>query len=145
MGAPNPYFRITAEKFAGHGRKFAKGASTVYRIGGIVSFNVTVGTIRPMTAGDPMLGLVMQPVATTDSNYADTTPIEIEILFHGAEVFCPVSSGTPALTEIGDELDVVTGGLSVTTTESNKDFTSIALNGASTTDIYAAVRYTSVY
>lgn len=143
-GAPHPYFRITAEKFAGHGRSFAKKASQSYVIGGLVGFEIGVGTVRPMQAGDKILGIVDEAIGSTHADYANTNPIKVQIIFRGAEIFCPVSSGSIALTELGDELDVVAGGLSLTTTESNNDFRSIALNGAATTSVYA-VPQTTVY
>jgi hypothetical protein len=142
--AEHPYFRRLGAEFGGHGRKFSKGASAVYTVGGLVSFLIGTGTIRMMTAGDKILGICKQAVTATSDNYADTTPIEIEILFAGDEVHCPVSTGTVALTQLGDEADVVTGGLSITLTESNNDFRQVALEGDST-DTVIAVPLTSVY
>lgn len=137
MGASQPYFRIVAERFAGHGRKFAKKASTAFTIGGIVAFEIGAGTIRPWQSGDIPLGICQQAVASTDTNYAATTPIEVEILFRGAECYVPVSTGTVALTELGDEMDVVAGGLSCTLTESANHFRQVALNGSSTNSVTA--------
>jgi len=142
--AETPYFRKLGAEFGGHGRKFSKVASDVYDVGALMSFYIGVGTVRVFTAGDKVLGICKQPVAATDSNYADTTPIEVEILFRGDECHCPVSSGTIGLTELGDELDGVTGGLSLTTTESNNDFRSVALEGAAT-DSVIAVPINTVY
>lgn len=137
MGAEQPYFRILTESFGGHGVKPAKKASQTYTVGGLVSYEVGVGTIRPFTAGDRVLGICEESVTSSSSNYADTTPVNIEIIFRGAEVFCPVSVGTVALTQLGDEADVVTGGLSITLTESNNDFVQVRLNGTSTTTVIA--------
>ncbi len=144
MLAQHPYFRILSEKFAGHGRKFAKKASQTYVVGGIAGFEIGVGTIRPATAADKVLGFFDKAIGSTDTGYADTSPIDVEICFRSAEVFCPVSSGTIGITELGDELDVVTGGLSLTTTESNNDFRSVALVGASTNSVIATCQ-TTVY
>lgn len=143
--AQHPYFRIVSEKWAGHGRGFAKLASQAYVIGGLAGFQVGVGTVRPMQAGDRLLGIFDEAIGSTHADYANTKPINVEILFEGAEVFCPISSGSAALTELGDELDVVNGGLSLTTTESNKDFTSVVLNGSVATSIYAVPYLTVVY
>lgn len=143
--AQHQYFRVTSDKFAGHGRSWRKKASQVYTIGGLLGFEVGVGTIRPMQAGDPLVGICEQSIPATDVNYADTTPVQVTVLFHGDEVVCPISSGTAALTELGDELDVVNGGLSVTTTESNKDFRSIETIGSATNFITAVPMLTLVY
>lgn len=143
--AQHQYFRVISEDFAGHGRKWRKLASQTYTIGGLVGFQVGTGTIRPMQAGDRLLGICEEAITSASDGYADTTPIEVTVLFHGAEVVCPVSSGTAALTELGDELDVVAGGLSVTTTESNKDFTSVETMGSLTDFILATPYLTLVY
>jgi hypothetical protein len=145
--AEHPYFRRLGAEFGGHGRKFSKVASSVYTVGGLVGFYIGVGTIRMMTAGDKILGICKRAVAATGVTsdiYADTTPIEVEILFQMDEVHCPVSAGTVALTELGDEADVVTGGLSITLTESNNDFRQVALNGDATDSVIATPQ-TTVY
>lgn len=145
MPGPNPYFRILSEEFAGHGRKFAKLASQTYTIGGLAGLQVGVGTIRPMQAGDPMVGIYTESITSAHADYANTAPVNVEILFRGAEVLCPVSTGTPALTQLGDEADVVNGGLSITLTESNNDFRQVALDGASTTTVIAVPMSSIVY
>jgi hypothetical protein len=145
MHAQHPYFRVTSEYFAGHGRNWRKKASQTYVIGGLAGFEVTVGTVRPMQAGDKLLGIFAQAIGSADTGYADTSPIAVNVLFGGAEVDCPISSGSAALTELGDELDVVNGGLSLTTTESNKDFVSVETTGSLTTRILAVPGLTRVY
>ena len=102
-----------------------------------MSFYITNGYARMMTAGDVILGICREAVASTDTKYAATTPIEVEHLTQGDEVYCPISAGTIAATERGEEADVVTGGLSLTLTESNNDFRIFALDGSSTTYLYA--------
>lgn len=143
--AQHQYFRCISEDFAGHGRGFSKKASQTYTIGGLIGFEVGVGTVRPMQAGDRLLGICEQSITSASDDYANTYDVQVSVLFHGAEVVCPVSSGTAALTELGDELDVVNGGLSVTTTESNKDFTSVKLIGGVTNFIVAVPYLTLVY
>jgi len=136
MGAPHPYFRILSEEFAGHGRKFAKLASQTYRIGGIVGIQVGTGTIRPWTAADIPVGICQESITSAHTNYANTTPINVEIVLSGAEILCPVSVGTPALTSLGYYADIVSGGLSITlSTSTYDDMCVVARNGASTTDI----------
>lgn len=144
MRAEHPYFRIIAEDFAGHGRKFSKKANQTYTIGGLVGFEIGVGTIRPMQAGDKILGICKESITSAHTDYANTNPINVEIMFRGAEVYCPLSTAGAALTELGDELDVVNGGLQLTITESNNDFRSIALVGSETSAIFA-VPQTTVY
>lgn len=139
-GAPNPYFRIVSERFAGHGRKFAKKASEAKVVGGLCSFEAGVGTIRTMQAADKILGIFTQAMPTTDADYANTSPINVEIIFRGAEIFCPVSVGTVALTELGSQADVVNGGLSITLTESNNDFREVALNGTATNSVFCTAQ-----
>jgi len=136
MGAPHPYFRILSEEFAGHGRKFAKVASDVFEIGMIVGLRVGVGTIRPHTAADIPLGICAESIQTTHTNYAATTPIDVEMVLSGAEVWCPVSVGTPALTSLGYFADIVADGLSITlSTSSYDDFCVVSRNGESTTEV----------
>ena len=143
--AQHQYFRVTSDKFAGHGRAWRKKASQTYTIGGLLGFEVGVGTIRPMQAGDPLVGICEQSITSADSNYADTTPVQVTVLFRGDEVVCPISSGSAALTQLGDELDVVNGGLSLTTTESNNDFRAIETIGSVTNFITAVPMATLVY
>lgn len=143
--AQHPYFRVLSEQFAGHGRGYAKLASQTYVIGGLIGFQVGTGTVRPMQAGDRLLGICEESITSASTNYADTSEVQVSVLFRGAEVYCPISSGSAALTELGDELDVVNGGLSVTTTESNKDFTSVRTIGGVTNAIIAVPYLTSVY
>jgi hypothetical protein len=144
MQAEHPYFRVLSQDFGGHGIKPLKKASQTYTIGGLVGFEIGVGTIRPFTAGDKLLGIVQESITSAHADYANTKPINVEIVFRGAEVHCPVSSGTVALTQIGDEADIVTGGLSVTLTESNNDFRMVKMNGAAT-DTVIATPQTTVY
>lgn len=136
MPGEHAYFRRLTD-FEAPGRKYAKGASAVYTKGGLVSLLIGTGTIRMSQAGDIVLGICRDPVAATDSNYADTTPIEVEHLSQGDEVICPVSAGTIALTQVGDEADVVNGGLSLTLTESNNDFRIFGQIGSSLTELLA--------
>ena len=137
MGAPHPYFRITSEAFGGHGRKFDKLASQTYTIGGLASFQIGVGTVRPMQSSDIVLGIYTESITSTHDDFANTNPVNVEIIFRGAELFCPVTTGTVALTQLGDEADVLNGGLGLTLTESNNDFRQIALDGSSTNTVYA--------
>lgn len=142
---PHPYFRVTSNKFAGHGQGFLKLASQTYTIGGLIGFQVGVGTVRPMQAGDPLVGICERSVTSATSDYATTEAIEVTVLFRGDEVDCPVSTGTVALTQMGDEADVVAGGLSITLTESNNDFRMVKMIGSQTDRVLAVPMSTLVY
>lgn len=64
-------------------------------------------------------------IATTDSDYASTKTRTVISVIHGMEQLwkARVSSGTAAIaTEVWDYADIVSGGLTLTLTDSNKDF-----------------------
>ncbi len=92
-----------------------------------------------------MVGICDVSITSAHADYANTAPIDVIPIFRGDIVYCPVSTGTPALTQLGDEADVVAGGLSITLTESNNDFRLIQLDGVSTTSIYAVPMSTLVF
>lgn len=142
---PHAYFKVTSNKFAGHGRAFAKLASQTYTIGGLLGLQVGVGTIRPMQAGDVLVGICEESITSSHADYANTVAVNCTVLFRGDEVDCPVSAGTVALTQLGDEADVVNGGLSLTLTESNNDFRQVALIGGLTNRVLAVPMSTLLY
>ena len=85
---------------------YEKTASTAFTFNDMVGLS-TAGRLSLYADGSsfPLLGLVQKPVASTDSDYAETT--RIPVLVGGPNVLyrCDVSTGTAAQTDVGEYID----------------------------------------
>lgn len=143
MQAEQPYFRKVAGFTNEPGLKFSKAASAAFTIGGLVGFNTSTGYIRLAQAGDKILGICKKAVASTDTDYAQATKIEVEILTKSNEVVAPISAGTLTVANLGTAYDVVNGGLSISlSATTNKDFIPYNLIGSETAYVMATCQTT---
>jgi len=56
-----------------------KKASTAFPIGSFVSLDGTTGFIKPLVdSGPSVFGVIQQRIASTDSDYADNTPVLVD-------------------------------------------------------------------
>lgn len=145
MQAEHQYFRKLAGFTNESGLKFAKAASAAFTVGGLVGFNTSTGYIRLMQAGDKVLGICKKPVASTDSDYASATKIEVEVVNKSNEIVAPISAGTLTIANLGTAYDVVNGGLSISlSATTNKDFIPYNLIATETAFVMASCQ-TSVF
>lgn len=83
-----------------------KKASTAFPVGSFVSLDGTTGLIKPLVATDPsVFGVIQQRIATTDVDYAETTPVLVDQGSTSQVLEVDVSNGgsaTPfAATDVG--------------------------------------------
>lgn len=84
-----------------------KTASENFTFNDIVGIT-TAGRLTRYLDGSlfPEYGLVQKTIASTDSDYASTTRIPVLVCGDEAEYLCDVSTGTAALTDVGEYIDV---------------------------------------
>lgn len=87
-------------------RWYAKTASTAFAKDSLVSWSS--GLLIPSTnATDQITGIIRIAVASTDSDYASTTRVPVEIPTGiGCEVEADVTTGTLVTTSVGDYFDL---------------------------------------
>lgn len=91
------------------------------------------GEIISAVTAKGVLGIAL--AAATSS-----TTVLVDILSPGDEVKCNSITGTMGASEIGNEVDLSTGGLAVTLTESNGDAIITGWDGATTTELYCTFK-----
>ena len=86
---------------------YPKTASTAFAFGELVMAG-TSGQLEVMTDGANVvqLGRVMKTVAATDSDYADTTRLPVEVCGPNAEYLCDIGNGTGATGDVGEFIDL---------------------------------------
>lgn len=85
--------------------KIAKTASTAWDPGTVAI--ATAGKVAvAASTSELLLGLTTNKVATTDADYADTTPVIVEKIDPNAVYQCPVQTGTLLITMIGEQHDL---------------------------------------
>ena len=97
--------------------------------GELVQYDEAGEVISAVTAKE-VLGIALQAATNADT-------VLIDELFPGDEVEITGITGTMAASEIGNEADLVSGGLTVTLTESNGDVVITGWDGTTTTKLYA--------
>lgn len=114
---------------------FKKKASTAFLLGAAVSID-TDGFLIPATATSVNhVGIIMEPIASTDSDYTSTKNVMVDIANSSTDQFeAEVSAGTVAQTVVGAYFDFNSTGdkvdLSATTT---KQVFVVAMNAAKST------------
>jgi hypothetical protein len=99
---------------------FPKTASTALALGDAVV--LSSGQIVKATSGTAnILGICKRAVVSTDSDYASTTLIPIEVpIEKGVEWLVPVSTGSAAATSVGVTYDLTdSAGINVNSTSQN--------------------------
>lgn len=98
---------------------FPKTASTAIAAGAVLE--TASGAMNPADAADVSLfGVSMQTIASTDADYASTTPIGVWILDPGTKWFADVGTGTATAALIGTTCDLKDSvSLDVTATSHN--------------------------
>lgn len=83
----------------------------------------TAGRLLAYTPGvaAPFLGLCKKAIASTDSDYASTTNIPVEVPNAEAEYLFDASTTAAALTDVGEFVDYVTATRSVNVGSSSAD------------------------
>jgi len=87
-------------------RWYPKTASTAFAKDSLVSFSS--GTLIPSSnATDQIQGIIRKAIAATDSDYASTTSVPVEVPLEVAcEVEADVSTGTLVAASVGDYFDL---------------------------------------
>ncbi len=85
---------------------YEKTASTTFTFNDVAALS-TAGRLIRYTAGGafPILGLIQTDVVSTDSDYASTTREPILVCDENATYLCDVSTGTAAITDVGEYID----------------------------------------
>lgn len=92
-------------------RSYAKKASTAISMGQVVAIDSN-GFLIPATAsttGNDIVGIAMETIATTDSDYTSTRDVAVDVVEKGGEedVFeAVVGTGTAAQTTVGEAHDL---------------------------------------
>lgn len=107
----------------------AQIVASLAAVPGMVLSAENAGTTGSLDVGvtDDFMSAVYcdKPITSSDSDYASTKTRNVWMIQHEATQLwkARVSSGTPATaTEVWDYADVVAGGLTLTLTDTNKDF-----------------------
>lgn len=83
-----------------------KAASTVFNVGDWLQWNGT-GEVTPLTTVDPVAGLCLEPIATTDSDYSSTRQIHFDQGIQPTDRFLmTVGTGSATEANIGNTYDV---------------------------------------
>lgn len=92
---------------------FAKKASTAFSAGMAVTFDAATGFIKPLVATDPdVLGVSLQTVASTDTDYASNTRIAVDQMGDGVVIEADVTN-TLAATDEGQFFKMAAGAVSI--------------------------------
>lgn len=85
---------------------YEKTASTVFTFNDVVRLSGAGRLIRFATGNSvPIIGLIQITIAATDSDYAETTRVPVQVCGEKAEYLCDVSTGTAAQTDVGEYID----------------------------------------
>ena len=83
-----------------------KLASTVFNVGDWVEW-AGAGEIQPLTPTTPVAGLCLEPIRSTDADYASIRQIHIDLAIESNDRFLmPVATGSAAASDIGLPFDV---------------------------------------
>lgn len=106
--------RIFRENGPVHVEFYPKTASTAFAFGQPVYLN-TDGTLALYTPGvaAPFLGLCKKAIASTDSDYASTTRIPVEVGNYDTEYLFDATTTAAAATDVGEWVDYVSATRSV--------------------------------
>lgn len=101
---------------------FPKTASVAINVGDVLE--ITSGAVNPADSADTSLfGISLRKVASTDSDYASTTPISVVVLDANQTYFADVGTGSATAASVGVQYDLSSaGGIDVTAT-THKVFT----------------------
>lgn len=93
---------------------YPKTASTVFAFGDPVYLDTT-GTLLAYTPGvaAPFLGLIKKAIAATDSDYASTTRVPVEVGNYDTEYLFDATTTAAAATDVGEYVDYVAATVSV--------------------------------
>ena len=97
-----------------HVEFYPKTASTVFAFNDPVYLS-TDGTLIAYTPGvaAPFLGLIKKAVVATDSDYASTTRVPVEVGNYDTEYLFDASTTAAAATDVGEYVDYVAATVSV--------------------------------
>ena len=87
---------------------YPKTASETFTFEDLVYISTAGRLTKNTTSGTsaPILGQIYKTIATTDSDYADTTRVPVLVCGPDAEFLCDVSTGTAAQTDVGEYIDI---------------------------------------
>ena len=97
-----------------HIEYYQKTASTAFAFNEPVYLG-TAGTLLAYTPGvaAPCLGLIKKTIASTDSDYASTTNVPVEVGNYDTEYLFDATTTSAALTDVGEFVDYVSATRSV--------------------------------
>jgi ribosomal protein L11 len=121
---------------------FPKAASTVFAVGDAVVFNGS-GQVTPAVAGSTtgIVGICKRAVAATDSDYAATTPILIDVKTDSADEFEVDANGAITAALIGTYKDIITNAGTISNSVATN--THVIITGLGSTSTKAKVRINS--
>jgi 3-keto-L-gulonate-6-phosphate decarboxylase len=96
-------------------KPFKKKVSTAFAVGDIVIVDSSgfIDQVAAASAAAVIVGVCMQPVLSTDADYAVATPIAIDVFRknnNGDTFRLQVETGTPAQTMVGETHDLTSAG-----------------------------------
>lgn len=105
-----------------HVEFYPKTASTVFAFDDPVYLDTT-GTLIAYTPGvaAPFLGLIKKTIAATDSDYASTTRVPVEVGNYDTEYLFTATTTAAAATDVGEYVDYVAATVSVNVGSSAQD------------------------
>jgi hypothetical protein len=105
-----------------HVEWYQKTASTAFAFNEPLYLG-TAGRLLAYTPGvaAPFMGLCKKTVASTDSDYADTTKIPVEVGNYDTEYLVDATTTAAALTDVGEWVDYVSATRSVNVGASTED------------------------
>lgn len=92
-------------------KPYAKKASTAISMGQVVAIDSN-GFLIPATAsstGNDIVGIAMETIATTDSDYTSTRDVAVDVVAKGGDAdrfLAVVGTGTAAQTNVGEAHDL---------------------------------------
>jgi hypothetical protein len=97
-----------------HVEFYPKTASTLFSFDEPVALDTT-GTLIPYTPGiaAPCLGLIKKAITATDSDYASTTRVPVEVGNYDTEYLFDATTTAAAATDVGEYVDYVEATMSV--------------------------------
>ena len=114
--------RIFKENGPVHVEWYQKTASTAFAFNEPVYIG-TAGRLLAYTPGvaAPCIGLIKKTIASTDSDYASTTRVPVEVGNYDTEYLIDATTTAAALTDVGEWVDYVSATRSVNVGASTED------------------------
>lgn len=84
-----------------------KAASTQFNVGDFISYNGS-GQVVPATAGDAIVGEILEKISSTDDDYASTRQISFQKVTNQYKFEIPVTIGTATAAMVGSTFDIDT-------------------------------------